>query len=180
MRYSTRSIAALITTLAVVLAVSPVSAMGVQGGATLEGLVVGVDGTPAAGYRVHLIDESGRPTAEATADEDGLYSFTGVPAGDYALGIENPGGQMAPVAAPPMRLGDNELARRDLKLMSADEQGTQSAMRGNYSLGRWWAGLTPAAKAWTVVALVVVVGVTVALLNDNEASVFEPPAEQPQ
>lgn len=178
MRSSTRSIAAPITILALVLMISPVSAMGPTSGATLEGLLVDVDGTPATGYRVHLIDETGTPTAQATAGEDGLYSFSGVPAGEYALGIENASGQLAPVAAPPLRLGESELARRDLKLLAADGPGTEGAMRGNYSLGSWWAGLNPAAKTWTVVAIVVVVGVTVALLNDDDASVFQPPAEQ--
>ena len=96
MRSTFRSIAAQITILALVLMTSPVSAMDSTGGATLEGLLVDVDGTPAAGYRVHLIDDEGTPMAQATAGEDGLYSFSGVPAGEYAMGIENTGGQMAP------------------------------------------------------------------------------------
>jgi len=175
MRSSFRSIAAQLTILALVLMISPVSAMDSTSGATLEGLLVDVDGTPAAGYRVHLIDDAGTPMAQATAGEDGLYSFSGVPAGEYAMGIENASGQMAPVAAPPLRLGESELARRDLKLLNADGPGTEGAMRGNYSMGEWWAGLNPAAKTWTIIAIVVVVGVTVALLNDDDASVFQPP-----
>ena len=178
MRSSFRSIAAQITILALVLMISPVSAMDSTGGATLEGLLVDVDGTPAAGYRVHLIDETGTPTAQATADEQGLYSFSGVPAGEYALGIENDGGQLAPVAAPPLRLGGSELARRDLKLLAADGPGTEGAMRGNYSLREWWGGLGPGAKTWTVVAIVVAVGLVWAALDDDDASVFQPPAEE--
>ena len=181
MRSSFRSIVAQITILTLALMIFPVSAMDSTGGATLEGLLVDVDGTPAAGYRVHLIDDTGTPLAQATADEDGLYSFSGVPTGEYALGIENDRGQLAPVAAPPMRLGENELARRDLKLLASDGPGTEGAMRGNYSAGTWWAGLSPAGKTWMVVAIVVAAGLIWAALDDDDdddASVFEPPVEE--
>jgi hypothetical protein len=137
-----------------------------------------VDGTPAVGYRVHLIDDTGTPMAQATADEDGLYSFSGVPTGQYALGIENRSGQLAPVAAPPLRLGGSKLARRDLKLLATDGSGTEGALRGNYSLREWWGGLGPGGKTWTVVAIVVAVGVVWMALDDDDASAFAPPAAE--
>ena len=118
--------------------------------------MLGVDGRPAAEMRVHLIDGQGRDVAQAATSEDGLYSFKDLPSGEYSLGIENAEGQMAPVAAPPVRLGQGELARRDLKLMQADPAAVNAATAANYGMGTWWASLTPAAKAWTVVAIVAV------------------------
>ena len=120
--------------------------------------------------------EAGVAQAPSDIDEQGMYSFADLPAGDYAMGIESPEGLMSPVDAPPVLVRDRELSRRDLKLMSAEEGEAGQTAHGNYGLGHWWAGLTPAAKAWTIVAIVVVAGVTVALLADDtpQASDFQP------
>ena len=177
MRIPARSAVTALTVLALVLAVSPAS-LASSPGARLEGLVVGVDGRPVAGYDVHLIDGDGQELSSARTDEDGLYSFQDLAEGEYSLGIGNGEGQRAPVLAPPVKLGKSELARRDLKLLTG-KGATEKAVAGNYSLGTWWASLTPAAKAWTIVAIVVVVGVTVALVTDDKeesASPFDPPA----
>jgi hypothetical protein len=69
-----KSIAACVTILSLMLWISP-AAMANDAAGRLEGLVVGVDGRPASGYTVHLIDESGEEHAQSTADDQGLYSF---------------------------------------------------------------------------------------------------------
>lgn len=153
------------TLLSLIVALSPA---GAGSGALLEGRVVGEDGRAASGFAVHLIGDGGRQVGVSNTDTDGIYSFPSLDAGEYHLGIEHPSGGMAPVAGPPVRLGDGELARRDLKLMHASPQQRRQALQGNASLGSWWAGLTPAAKAWSIVAIVVVVGITVAALDDDD------------
>jgi len=140
----------------------------VADGAVLEGLVVAEDGRAASGYTIHLIADGGTGVAVAATDAGGLYSFRDLSAGSYALGVEHPQGGVAPVVGPPVRLAPGQLARRDLKLLSASNQQAQQAIQGNASLGTWWAGLTSAAKAWSVVAVVVVLGITFAALDDDE------------
>jgi len=172
-----RTIASFSTILALLLMISPLTALA--GGSRLEGLVVGLDGRSAEGLAVHLIDDGGKDIGRAAIDESGMYRFGDLEAGAYGLGVENSSGQMAPVAGPQIKLGANELARRDLKLLnSGDERGGGGGGGSNYSVGEWWAGLTPAAKAWTVVAIVVVAGVTVAVLSDDNASPFVPETQQ--
>ena len=39
---------------------------------------------------------------------------------------------------------------------------------GNFAIGMWWASLSPAAKAWTIIGTVVIVGITVAAITDDE------------
>ena len=113
MRSPFRNLAAVATVLALLTWVAS-PALADADGARLEGLLLGVDGRPATDMRVHLIDDEGRDLAQVATSDDGLYSFKDLPAGEYSLGIENAEGQMAPVAAPPVRVGQGELARRDL------------------------------------------------------------------
>lgn len=148
--------------------VSPALARG--DGARLEGLLLGVDGRPAADMRVHLIDDQGSDLAQADTSEDGIYSFKDLPAGDYSLGIENAEGQMAPVAAPPVHLGQGELARRDLKLMEGNATAQLNATEDNGGLGIWWASLSPAAKVWTGVAILAVGVITWSALDEDDPS----------
>jgi hypothetical protein len=150
--------------------IAPTQVAAFDGGARLEGLLLDTNGQPASGFKVHLIDAEGRILAMTDASEDGLYSFKSIPAGEYSLGIENLQGQVAPVAAPPVRLGESELARRDLKLLQADGATMDQAAQANYGLGMWWNGLTPAAKTWTVVAIVVVAAITWAAFDEEEVS----------
>ena len=65
-------------------------------------------------------------------------------------------------------------ARRDLKMLQSSPNQTGQAIAGNADLGMWWAGLTPAAKAWTIVAIVVVIGITVAALDDDDEPAASP------
>jgi len=153
--------------LALTPALAPVSAQA-PAGARLEGFVLGVDGRAAPGYRVHLIDATGRDVAQAATGGDGVYRFRDLASGAYSLGIENTEGQIAPVAAPPVRLGRDELARRDVKMVDADPARRDSASRENASFGVFWAGLSPGAKAWSVIGVFVLVGITIKALDDGE------------
>jgi len=179
MRYPVRGATATLTALAMILFLIPAPAMAGDD-ARLEGLVIGVDGRPASGYQVHLIDGDGQAVGTATTGNDGVYSFRDMAAGDYAMGIENTEGQIAPTAGPEVHLGQGELARRDVKLMSADAQTRNAALGANYGVGMWWAGLSPAAKVWTVVAVVAVTAITIAAFdsgssNEPAASDYTPP-----
>jgi hypothetical protein len=160
------------TLVALVLAFFPALALGNPGGARLEGYLVDVDGRTAQGFRVHLIDASGRDTAQATTSDRGVYRFRDLEAGAYSLGIENTEGQLAPVNAPPVKLASNELARRDIKLVGADAGDRAAVSEVNHSFGVWWAGLSPATKAWSVVGSFIILGIALSALDshDNRAT----------
>lgn len=167
------------TLVAVVLALTPTQALA---SARLEGLLVGADGRAATGFRVHLIDASGADVAQASASHAGLYSFRDLPAGAYSLGVENTQGQIAPVAAPPVRLADNQLARRDIRLQPATDAEREAVGQINADFGMFWAGLSPMAKTWAIIGTLFFVGVTlVALDNESTATPIAPPspAQQP-
>lgn len=163
-----RSLTAGLALLTLVAVWLPASAGSTLPGARLEGLLIGVDGRPADGYAVHLIDAEGTDVGRSVADADGVYSFDDVEDGEYSLGIEGSEGRMAPVAAPPMRLRLGQLARRDVKMVETGAEGAQAATGGNYGLGMWWAGLSTPAKAWTVVGLVAIAAITLAALTDDD------------
>jgi hypothetical protein len=146
------------------------------GGASLEGLVRQLDGRAAAGHRIHLIDTDGRDLAQSAVGEDGRYSFADLGAGEYALGVELPGGGLAPVLAPPVRLAEDQLARRDLKLVAADAESTGTALESNSGLRQWFGEISKPAKVWTI-AGVILAGVLIYDLIDDEpvATQTEPP-----
>lgn len=169
-----RSLTSWATLVALLSLSMPSSVWSGPAGSRLDGVVMGVDGRPASGYRVHLIDGVGNDVAQSTADDRGVYSFSGVQEGAYSLGIETLEGRMAPVAGPPVQLGDSQLARRDVKLMQTDPIGQQATTRANYGIGMWWGGLSSSAKAWTIVGLIAIVGITVVALTDDDDS--DPPA----
>jgi hypothetical protein len=163
-----RAWTATLVLLSLALTCVPASAGSARPGARLEGLLLAVDGRPASGHTVHLIDERGEEVGRAVSDRQGIYSFRDLEAGRYSLGIQLPGGRIAAVAAPPLRLGGGDLARRDVKLLEAGPETAREAGGANYGFGLWWAGLSPAARAWTIVGMVAVVGITVAALTDDE------------
>jgi hypothetical protein len=142
-------------------------------GARLEGYLLGVDGRAASGFKVHLIDGEGADVAQASTSDEGLYRFRDLSSGSYSLGIEDREGQMAPVSAPPVRLDDDELARRDIKLLQAGQLERDRVGRENFSFGVFWAGLSPVAKAGSVIGTFVLVGLTIEALDD-EADGAEP------
>lgn len=135
----------------------------------LEGYLLDVDGRAAKGYQVHLIDGGGNDVARSPASDEGVYSFKDLSAGSYSMGIEDTRGRMAPVAAPPVVLQDGGLARRDIKLVSSENPQDARIGQQNQSLGLFWAGLSPAAKAWSVVGMVVVLGVAIQALDDEDS-----------
>ena len=118
------------------------------------------------GISLNMID--GEEIARSTVGEDGLYSFTGLDADDYSLGVEMPNGTFTPVAAPPVRLGRGELARRDVKLLISDSDRTDAALHANYGLGSWWSGLSAGGKSWTIVGILVAAGLIYRALDDDE------------
>jgi len=143
----------------------------------LEGLVVGFDGRPAEGFRVHLIDESGNDRGQAGVDAAGSYELGGVQPGRYALALEMPDGRFAAVDAPPLKVREGHLVRRDLKLVERDPADPMGLAQPAYGFGTWWAGLGTGAKVWTVVAIVVIAGITAEALSSDEtpASQFTMP-----
>ncbi len=158
---------AITVVLSLLLAV-PVSASGPRP-ARLEGLLVDLDGQPARGYRVLLIDERGSAVDAATTSERGLYSFAEVAPGQYGLGIENPAGAAAPVFAPPVRLGVGDLARRDIRLMQTSAGELDDGLQANYSGIRiWWAGRSKREKAAWLGGLIVGVALLWYLLDDDD------------
>lgn len=139
------------------------------GGARLEGFLIDIDGRAAAGFRVHLIDSAGADIAQATTSDRGVYSFRELRPGRYSLGIENHEGKMSPVAAAPVRLTPDQLARRDIKLVRADEnenenEGVDAAGKG---FGIYWAGLPPGVRAASVFGIFVILGLTLSALDDE-------------
>ncbi len=152
------------TLLALVLGLAQAPPRANAGGARLEGFLIDVDGRAASGFRVHLIDSRGEDVAQATSSDQGIYAFQELPAGTYSLGIENTEGRIARVAAPALRLGPNELARRDIKLMQADNAAAGDTA-GGFAI--YWAGLPPAVRAGSVVAVFVILGLTLRALNSK-------------
>jgi len=164
MKSKHRTLAAHLALVALLVALTPAHA----GGARLEGYVVDVDGRGAPGFRVHLIDDTGQAVAAARTSAEGVYRFRDLPAGAYSLGVESPEGKVAPVAAPPTELTDAELARRDIKLVEANQAERETVGVENHSFGVWWAGLTKPAKTWTILGVVVFLGLTYEALDDDD------------
>lgn len=140
-----------------------------QSDTRLEGLVMGFDGRPAAGFRVHLIDDSGSDRAQADVDAAGSYTLGGVQPGRYVLALEMPDGRFAAVDAPPLKIRAGHLVRRDLKLIERDPADPAGLAPRAYGFGTWWAGLETRSKVWTVVAIVVIAGITAEALSSDEA-----------
>jgi len=168
MRYSLRSALSLATVVGLLIATSQLNVIVAGSSARLEGILLDVDGRPAAGHRVHLIGGAGDPLGSATTSDDGLYAFNDLEAGDYALMIEGPTGQIGALAGPPLRLGQNELARRDLKLLEADPEQIDSTLNANYGLKARYASMSTAEQVWTWVVIVLVGGLTLFLIFDDD------------
>jgi hypothetical protein len=138
--------------------------------ARLEGYLLDVDGRAAGGFRVHLIDDRGADVAQSSASAQGVYSFRELAAGSYSLGIEDTAGRMAPVAAPPVALAKGGLVRRDIKLIASEDPRQAQVGQQNESLGLFWAGLSPAVKASSVVGVVIVLGLVISSIDDESSS----------
>jgi hypothetical protein len=98
----------------------------------------------------------------------------GVPPGTYALAIETPEGRFAAVDATALKVREGHLVRRDLKLIESDSSHPQTlGTTTSQSFGTWWAGLDKGARAWSIVAIVVVAGVTAEALSSDETKASE-------
>lgn len=168
MLQSLRSSLALATVAGLLIVTSQFHVVAAGPGARLEGILLGVDGRPAAGHRVHLIGGAGEALGASTTSDDGLYSFRDLEAGDFALMIEGPTGQMGALAGPPLRLNDNELARRDLKLLEAAPDQIDGTLNANYGLKARYASMSTAEQVWTWVVIVLVGGLTLFLVFDDD------------
>lgn len=158
-----------VTILSILLLLAPVTpSLGApQSDTRLEGRVLGFDGLSVTGYSVHLIDETGMDSARAEVDADGVYRMREVPAGRYDLALETPEGRFARVEASPVRVRSGHLVRRDLVLVENDPAHPMDVAL-SASFGAWWAGLDKPAKVWTVVAVVMVLGITAEALSSDE------------
>jgi hypothetical protein len=157
-----------------VLLVSTVPSLAGPGTDTrLEGRVLGLDGRPAAGYRVHLIDDAGDEAVLAAVDDEGAYRMHGVDAGRYSLALETPDGLFAAVDGPGVRVREGHLVQRDFKLLAQDPNAPGGPEYASTRFGTWWAGLDHGARAWTIVAIVVVAGVTYEALSSDESPASE-------
>lgn len=150
--------------------------VGAGPGGRLEGFVLAEDGRAASGFTMHLVDDAGREVGRSTTTDEGVYRFEDLPSGRYSLAVEDAQGRLAPVAAPPVQLGGQSLARRDVRVMPVDPAGRQAALDANPSMGLWWAGLSPAARVWTVVGVVVFVLLTISALDNGDDVNREQPA----
>lgn len=160
---------------ALIFATTPGLVVAGDAGSRIEGMVIAADGKPAAGYSVHLIESNGEASRTAETDSDGIYTFGGLESGDYALGIQTPGGEAAAVAAPPVAVQGQELARRDIRLYNSNSQLNSAPVNYSGGMGLWWAGLSAGAKAGTIIALLAVVGYgTSELLDDDDEPVASP------
>ncbi len=168
-----RALVAAVVIAVVLAAVSPAAAAAPDG-ARLAGLLIGVDGRAARGFTLHLIDDGGNDVARATTGEDGVYRFDDLPGGSYSLGIEDPTGRMAVVDAAPLRLKGRALARRDVRLAPAGPDALRAATEANPSIGMWWAGLSPAARAMSLIGVAVFVLITISAVDDGGGSTEQP------
>jgi hypothetical protein len=154
------------------------SALPVAAGTTasrlggLGGTLVGLDGRPAVGHHVLLLDAGGRTVARALTSAKGSYGFEEVVPGTYALGVENPAGLRAPVAGAPTTLRAGATERRDVRLYQTDPELVPPPA----STGQWWSGLSGAGKTWVVVGTVAIVAIALASLDEDDAETSASPS----
>ena len=136
-------------------------------GARLEGMLIGVDGRPAAGHRVLLVDGDGADIDATTTGDDGVYSFQGLPTGEYDVLVEGPEGQLGGLSGESLRLEGDQLARHDLRLLEADADSA-AMLQANYGVKQRYAGMSGAEKTWLWVVVGVVGGLTLFLVFDED------------
>src|SRR6185503_14670170 len=62
---------------------------------SLKGKIVDPDGKAVSGARIHLFDRKTGETRSTSGSSDGNYSFPGIPAGDYLIESDVPGGTLS-------------------------------------------------------------------------------------
>lgn len=156
-------------------ALASVPALASPAPARLEGVVIGAGGEPAAGYRVVLVEPSGGEVAEALTDSRGLYSFSEVAAGDYAMGLRTPEGEQAPVLADPVNLAPGMLVRRDVALQPVRRDAARRAA-ANYGLKEWWVSRTGTEKGLVIGGFVGGLALIWFLVDSGDDEVVTSPA----
>ena len=143
-------------------------------GGRIEGLLLDVEGLPAAGYHLVLVDPDGNATEAEAVSEEGLYSFRDLPAGTYSMAIQSRDGRFAPVAAAPVRLRSGQLVRRDVRMIEASpEQVDQAA--ANFGLRVWWIGLRKRDQIlWSIGMIGFGVILWLLLTDDDKETVASP------
>jgi len=141
----------------------------------LTGHLVGVDGRPAAGFRIVLVSADGQPADTTGTDRQGAYSFDRVSPGEYGIGIISPDGDASPLLAAPTPVTAGEVVVRDIRLMTAGDSPVRLAPASG--VGVWWAGLSPGAKVWTVTGTLVGLGLIYGAVDDDDP--FSEPSVTP-
>lgn len=167
MIFMSRKTLAVASTVAMLLSFFPTIAPAGEG-ARLEGLLVGVDGKPAAGYNVLLIGEEGEVLDRTEAAGDGIYRFSNLASGSYSLGLETPDGLAAPVMNGPTDVKSGQLVRMDIKLMRQDAVSADDSKKKPAGIRIWWAGLSRTAKTWTLVGVSVATVIIINALDDED------------
>lgn len=168
MRRTIRLVAARVTIVSLLLYLVPISTLAAGSGARVEGLVIDFDGRPAEASTVYLIDRDGQPRAQVGTDQDGMYSFVDVAAGEYGMGVQTADGVAAPVSGPPLRLDDGQLVRRDVKLVEADAQMVQQTSGMNYA-GGWWSNMSGGEKVGAAIGIIVFIALVIEAFSSEDA-----------
>lgn len=128
----------------------------------VRGTLRDLDGLPARGHQVLLIDERGDVRARSEVDAGGAYRFASVEPGDYGFGIVTPAGRHAAVFDHRAAVRPGATVERDIRLLATegDDTGSDPASGGDSDdthngLVLWWVGLSTPAKVVTVVGVVV-------------------------
>lgn len=134
--------------------------------AGIKGHLFGTDGRPAERFQVVLISSAGDEIASSSLDPEGAYRFQQVQPGEYGLGVRGPEGQAAAVLMAPVQV-DDETVTRNIRLRSTTSPVTVAPAGGG--VGVWWAGLSPAAKVWTVTGGLVVAGLVFSAADEDDS-----------
>lgn len=151
MRASARRFVAAAGVLAMAMSASAVSIEAAATGG-MAGRIVAVDGAPAAGYEVVLLDGAGDLVATAATSRSGGYAFEGVARGSYRLGVRDPQGRLAPVLGASTRVIEGASTRHDVRLSQGAGPRLAPAVYGSDS---WWNRQTRNQKIFWVVGIAV-------------------------
>ena len=67
-------------------------------------------------------------------------------------------------------MAPGELARRDIKLMHADQDQQDAVGEANKGFGVFWAGLSPGVKAASVLGVFIILGLVLSSLDDEKSA----------
>jgi hypothetical protein len=170
MNATSRGILAGVVAWALLLALAPpLAAMPTGPG----GVVLGLDGAPARGHRVQLLDADGRVHATAETDERGRYRFGPVADERYRLAVVTPEGVAVPVLGGPQVNGTSR-SLAPVRLVAFDPTGLDPALVHAQKVAGWWRKMPTTGRVLVIVGVVAGVGLGVAALSGGG----ETPASQ--